>query len=98
MSMNIEEMRQQSSNNEYFVLLDEFKEKLQNELGKKFNDKLFETIVNKGLIVTVLESDFSYQTKRNSEIRIYRNRNRCKSNNIYSRNRANSNIIKKRIQ
>lgn len=71
MSMNIEEMRQQSSNNEYFVLLDEFKEKLQNELGKKFNDKLFETIVNKGLIVTVLESDFSYQTKRNSEIRKY---------------------------
>lgn len=34
MSMNIEEMRQQNSNNEYFVLLDEFKEKLQNELGK----------------------------------------------------------------
>ena len=33
MSMNIEEMRQQNSNNEYFVLLDEFKEKLQNELG-----------------------------------------------------------------
>ena len=63
MSMNIEETGRLETKNDFFVELDEFEKKLQKKMGKKFNKKLFQAMLDKGIIITVLESGFSYQTQ-----------------------------------
>lgn len=67
MSMNIEETGRLETKNDFFVELDEFEKKLQKKMGKKFNKKLFQAMLDKGIIITVLESGFSYQTQKTQE-------------------------------
>ena len=67
MSMNIEETGRLETKNEFFVELYWFEKKLQKKMGKKFNKKLFQAMLDKGIIITVLESGFSYQTQKTQE-------------------------------
>ena len=53
MFMNIEKEVMQTYWNKYFILLEEFKERLLLELGDKYNEKLFQRIVEKSIIVIV---------------------------------------------
>jgi len=53
--MSIEKEIQLHSWRKFFVTLAEFKTKLQRELSKKFDETLFQRIIDKALVVTVVE-------------------------------------------
>lgn len=70
--MSIVKGEMATSWNDFFIPLEDFKERVQTELAEKYSESLFQRMIDKSIIVTVLERNSS-KSKRENEKYIFVN-------------------------